>query len=195
MAQKRAIKDDAMTTQLRVWKVLLVLLVSMTSGAIVLMALRNNPPLAGAFCLSSYYRLVSPAVAISSRTQGTVDNWKAIEIYYSGTRVGNVEWLASLSGYRHPAELDCHFVICNGHGGEDGQIQTTEKWETQVPLITRQSRAARPKTIRICIVADGKTVFPTDCQVKRTEILIETLCHQFRIDPKQVRTLGNLIES
>jgi len=184
-----------MTTQLRVWKVLLVLLVSMTSGAIVLMALRDNPPLAGAFCLSSYYRLPPTATVISSRSQQSFDSWQNIEIYYSGTRVGNIAWLASLNGFRNPKDLNCHFVICNGYGGEDGQIQTTERWQDQAAVSSRQNEDDNRKTIRICIVSDGKTTFPTDCQVRRAETLVETLCRNFRINRQHVRTLGNLIEN
>jgi len=193
--QNRTIKDDAMKAQLRVWKVLLVLLVSMTSGAIVLMTLRNNPPLAGAFCLSSYYRLAPTDTAISSRIQQSFDNWQSIEIYYSGTRVGNIEWLASLNGFRNTEDLNCHFVICNGYGGEDGQIQTTEKWQDQVSVKSGKNWDDSRKTIRICIVSDGKTAFPTDCQVKRVETLTETLCRHFRINPLQVHTLGSLMEN
>ena len=184
-----------MITQLRVWKVLLVLLVSMTSGAIVLMALRDNPPLAGAFCLSSYCRLTPMDAAISSRSQQSFDYWHDIEIYYSGTRVGNIDWLASLNGFRNPKDLNCHFVICNGYGGEDGQIQTTERWQDQATVRSGQIQDDNRKTIRICIVSDGKTTFPTDCQVRRAETLIETLCRHFRINPQHVRTLGNLIEN
>ncbi len=42
-----------MSDQSRVAKVLAALLVSMTTGAVVLMALGNNPPSAGAFCLQA----------------------------------------------------------------------------------------------------------------------------------------------
>ena len=184
-----------MTTQLRVWKVLLVLLVSMTSGAIVLMALRDTPPLAGAFCLSSYCRLTPADAAISSRSQQSFDAWQNIEIYYSGTRVGNIAWLASLKGFRNPKDLNCHFVICNGYGGEDGQIQTTERWQNQAAVNSGQNQDNNRKTIRFCIVSDGNTTFPTDCQLRRTETLIEALCRHFRINPQHVRTLGNLIEN
>lgn len=184
-----------MTTQLRVWKVLLVLLVSMTTGAIVLMTLRNNPPLAGAFCLSSYYRLAPTDIAISSRTQQPSGYWQGIEIYHSGTRVGNIEWLAVLNGFKNPKNLNCHFVICNGYGGEDGLIQKTEKWQDQAAVKSDKSSDDIRRAIRICIISDGKTAFPTDCQVKRTETLSETLCRRFRIDPQHVGTLGSLTEN
>jgi len=184
-----------MTTQLRVWKVLLILLVSMTTGAIVLMTLRNNPPLAGAFCLSSYYRLTPTDTAIFSRVRQPLDHWQAIEIYYSGTRVGNIEWLASLNGYKDSKDLNCHFVICNGYGGEDGQIQTTEKWLDQAAVESEENWEDNRKIIHVCIISDGKTALPTDCQVKRAETLLETLYRHFRISPQHVRTLGSLTEN
>ena len=87
-----------MSEQIRVWKVLLVLLLSMTSGAVILMALGNNAPSAGAFCLSSYYNLLPAEAALSSRARQHPDRWERIEVFYSGTRVGDINWLASLSG-------------------------------------------------------------------------------------------------
>ncbi|MCJ7778774.1 MAG: hypothetical protein MUP16_10715 [Sedimentisphaerales bacterium] len=115
-----------MPNQPRVAKVLAALLISMTIGAIVLMALGNNPPSAGPFCLSSYYRLDPIGKAISSRAAQSSYRWNCIEIYYSATKAGNIEQLASLSGLASPEDINCHFVICNGLGAGDGQIQSTE---------------------------------------------------------------------
>jgi len=44
-----------MSVQSRQIKVLTAFLTSLTAGAIILMALGNDPPPAGAFCLSDYY--------------------------------------------------------------------------------------------------------------------------------------------
>jgi hypothetical protein len=118
--------DEAMANQPRVAKVLVALLVSMTLGAVVLMALGNNPPKGGPFCLSSYYSLDPVLDAMVSRAAQTPGRWNSIEIYYSGTQVGNIEQLASLWGLASPDQLNCHFCLCNGSGGLDGQIQTTE---------------------------------------------------------------------
>ena len=52
-----ALKDGAMPNQARVAKVLAALLASMTTGAIVLMALGHNPPSAGPFSLWTYCSL------------------------------------------------------------------------------------------------------------------------------------------
>jgi hypothetical protein len=180
------LRDGNMPNQSRVVKVLVALLVSMTIGAVVLMALGNNPPSAGPFCLSSYYRLDPVDKAISSRACQTPNRWNYIEVYYSGTKFGNIEQLAITNGLDSPEGLNCHFVICNGLGGSDGQIQPTEKWQWQWSIVPSHAWYGSSQTIRICIIADGSNIWPTDCQIKRLESLIEGLCRKFRIRPEAV---------
>jgi len=175
-----------MSNQPRVAKVLAALLVSMTIGAIVLMVLGKNPPSAGPFCLSSYYRLDPVEKAISSRAPQSPDRWNCIEIYYSGTKAGNIEQLASLRGLANPEDINCHFVICNGLGADDGQIQTTEKWQRQWSIIPGRTWYGSPQTIRICIIADGQTAHSTNLQIKRTEALVEALRRKFDIPPEYI---------
>jgi hypothetical protein len=170
-----------MSNQLRVVKVLAALLVSMTTGSVVLMALGNNPPSAGPFCLSSYYRLDPIDKALSSSACQTPNRWSYIEIYYSGSKYGNIEQLALANGLDSVEELNCHFVICNGLGGSDGQIQPTEKWQRQWSIVPGRDWYGSSQTIRICIIADGRTIWPTDCQIKRLEALVEGLCRKFHI--------------
>ena len=166
-----------MPNQARVAKVLATLLASMTVGAIILMALGHNPPSAGPFSLWTYYSLDPVNKAISSRTVQSGENWDSIEIYYSGTKTGNIEQLATLAGLANPDDINCHFCIYNGSGGSDGKIQPTTKWQKQSPATS----AGNNRTIRICIIADGKTKHPTDCQLKRIQVLIEALCKKFHI--------------
>jgi hypothetical protein len=175
-----------MSNQPRITRVLVVLLVSMTAGAVVLMALGNNPPSAGPFCLSTYYRLDPVKEGISSRVTQAPGRWECIEIYYSGTKAGNIGQLASLSGLASAEGINCHFVICNGLGGSDGQIQTTEKWQNQWSAIPDHTWYGSSRTIRICLVADGKGVRPTDSQIKRVEALIEALAMKFSVQPAKV---------
>ena len=173
-----------MSNQPRVAKVLAALLVSMTAGAIILMALGNNPPSAGPFCLSSYYRLDPIEKAISSKASQFPSRWNCIEIFYSGTKAGNIKQLASLNGLASPDDLNCHFVICNDLGGSDGQIQSTEKWQSQWSIIPGRTWYGSGQTIRICIIADGRTARPTDLQRKRLDSLVESLCRKFDIQPR-----------
>jgi len=175
-----------MSVQSREEKIFVALLVSITAGAIVLMALGNNPPSAGAFSLSRYYRLDPIEKVILARSPQSPGRWSCIEIYYSGTKAGNIEQLASLSGLASPKDINCHFVICNGLGGGDGQIQPTEKWQRQRSAMTEQNCYRTSQTIRICIIADGKTTLPTDFQIKRTEALVEGLYREFNIQLESI---------
>ena len=180
-----------MSNQPRVAKVLAALLVSMTTGAMVLMALGNNPPSAGAFCLSRYYRLDPVEKAIRSRAAQSPGRWNCIEIYYSGAKAGNIEQLASLSGLANTEDINCHFVICNGLGGDNGQIQTTEKWQRQWSSIPGRTWYGSGQTIRICLIADGKTAHPTDFQIKSIEALVEALYRKFSIQPQSIYYPGD----
>ena len=172
-------------------KVFVILLASMTVGAIILMALGNNPPSAGAFCLSRYYGLDPVEKSITSRAAQSAGRWNCIEIYYSGTKGGNIEQLASLSGLANPEDIDCHFVICNGLGGDNGQIQTTEKWQRQWSSIPGRTWYGSGQTIRICLIADGKTAHPTDFQIKSIEALVEALYRKFSIQPQSIYYPGD----
>ena len=197
-----------MSTYSREKKVLVILGISITVGAVILNALGHNPPSAGAFCLSRYYRLSSVKRAIQSRANRPLRRWSQIEIDYSGTESGNIEQLALLSKMGSPEHfnpdregneevsngVNYHFIICNGNGGHDGLIQPTEKWQRQSLIIAGQSRndgpvfseTLREQTIYICVIADNETSFPTDFQIKRTEELVEGLCRKFNIQPESI---------
>jgi len=179
-------READMSNQPRVARVLVVLLVSMTTGAVVLMALGNNPPSAGPFCLSTYYRLDPVRETISSRVVQAPARWESIEVYYSGTNAGNIEQLASLSGVASSDDINCHFVVCNGLGGSDGQIQASEKWQEQWSVIPDHTWYGSSRTIRICLVADGKSIRPTNSQIKRTEALVEALLMKFSVPASQI---------
>jgi hypothetical protein len=170
-----------MPNQARVVKVLATLLASMTIGAVVLMALGHNPPSAGPFSLWTYQRLDPVKNAISSRAAQSPDRWNSIELHYSGTKGGNIKRLAALNRLANPDDLNCHFCLCNGNGAGDGEIQSTELWQKQWSATPGHTWYGSNRTIRICIVADGKTVYPTDSQIKRMQVLVEELCKKFHI--------------
>jgi len=180
------LKDETVPNQARVTKVLVTLLTSMTIGAIILMALGHNPPSAGPFSLWTYYRLDPIQKAISSRAPQSSDRWNRIEIRYSGTRTGNIEQLASLNGSAGLEDVNFHFCVCNGLGGSDGQIQPTERWQRQWSATPGRTQRGNSQTILICVIGDGRTTHPTDCQIKRIQVLVEGLCKKFRIRPESI---------
>ena len=163
----------------------------MTLGAIVLMALGNNPPSAGPFCLSSYYRLDPIEKAVSSQAAQSNYHWNCIEIYYSNTKAGNIEQLASLSGLSSPEDINYHFVVCNGLGGGDGQVESTTRWRKQWSVIPSRTWYGTPQTIRICVVADGQKRFATNSQLRRVENLVDKLARKFDIEPDYIYYPGS----
>jgi hypothetical protein len=190
-SKQGTVRDVIMPNQARVAKVLATLLASMTIGAALLMASGHNPPSAGPFSLWTYCRLDPVKDAVRSQAVSSPDRWNRIEIYYSGTNSGNIEQLASYHGLTESGQVNFHFCICNGKGGSDGDIQPTEKWQRQLSAASDQSWFGSTQTIRICVIADGKTISPTDCQIKRIQVLSEELCRTFRIRPQSVYYPGD----
>jgi hypothetical protein len=172
-----------MSSQPRVVKVLSALVVSMTTGALVLIALGNNAPSAGTFSLSN--TLVNLNVVekvISSAAPQVRGRWKYIEVSYSGTKAGNIEQLASLEGLGRSEDVNFHFCLCNGLGGPDGRIEPTEKWRRQWSCISGPTWYGTDQTIRICVVSDGMFTRPTDYQRKSTSVLVDSLMQKFSIE-------------
>lgn len=152
----------------------------MTVGAFVLMALGNNPPSAGPFCLAAYYRLDSIDHVIQSKACQTPRRWNSVEVYYSGTKRGSLQQPAGA------VDMSCHFLVCNGVGGGDGEIQSSDQWQKQWSLRPSRTWQGSDKTIRVCLINDGANTPPTDCQLKRLEALLEALCRKFGITAKSV---------
>ncbi len=228
-----------MSVRSRQTKVFAALLVSITVGAIILKALGNNPPSAGAFCLSRYYRLDPVEKSILSRAAQDPGRWSHIEIYYSGTgaptkpadatlrssslrstrggydqgrrcRPGNAVTCGSnrrIPDTQRESRIQnrdsrCHFVVCNGSIGHDGQILPTEIWQRQCPphqlyhcgqsqtgdrqrtigggqLVRSKTPTRRSEqTIYICVIADDKVTRP-----------VRNLS-----DDSQDSTMGNIIQ-
>lgn len=180
-----------MSTQPRHVKVFASLLISMTACAMILMALGNNPPSAGAFCLSAYYNLDPAERAISSTITRSSNLWDSVEIYYYSARHQNFEDSDVKEGFRFDPDSKYHFIVGRLNRPGDGRIRPTETWKRQYNLVSGPNHAGAPRTIRICILHDHKANSPTDLQIIRTEALVAGLCRKFDIQPLSVHWPGN----
>jgi N-acetylmuramoyl-L-alanine amidase len=124
--------------------------------------------------------------------------WKRVFIHHSQSASGNAATLAEASaatagGTAGPAD---HFVIGNGDGCGDGEIQLGQRWNQQRPAgaIGGWGAAGRagaaPTTakvesdcITICLIGDFDRAFPTPAQMERLGQLVTTL--QGRLDIKK----------
>ncbi len=153
----------------------------MTIGALVLMALDHQGPSAGAYSLSSYLRLDPVEEVVRNTVRAEAADWGRIEVVYSYTSGGNAEELALLTALGDGGPSEFHFVVCNGHGGNDGQVQAGTYWQNQ------QMCSSRSETIRVCVISDAQGDGLTDSQRQRTGALVESLSRTFDINPGRIR--------
>jgi len=102
--------------------------------------------------------------------------WRYIFIHQSRTGSGD-----ALSLAQTPDGAPDHFVIGNGDGCQDGEIQITQRWTQQdtpgdIPGLPR----TQPNFISICLVGDFDLARPTISQQRRLVQLVTAL--QRRLD-------------
>ncbi len=119
----------------------------------------------------AWHRLSRPVRAeIDRQTASEVpDGWTTLAVELTGFIAGNATTLA-----RHEKMSDgdgatepCHFVIGNGDGAGDGEIQPTLHW--------RQARVFSDRAIRIRLVADLSRQPPTRRQWEALDELVDYL--------------------
>ncbi len=123
--------------------------------------------------------------------QGLSRRWDSIVIHHSGGESGNA---ARFDRYhrniKHWDELGYHFVIGNGRGSGDGQVEVGSRW-------TKQKHGAHCKTpdnrynehgIGICLVGDFRSAPPTPAQLESLTGLVRFLMQQCGIRPQNVVT-------
>lgn len=190
-----------MTDQSRQTTVLVALCASMIIGGAILSALNRRPLSASAFCLSSYYRLTPVEESVSQRSTLHAGRWTRIEIFHSNDGAPHSRTMRdsdkpakqpnSSRGRMADEHANCHFVVCSGHGGNDGQIRSTDNWHCQLSARRLRPSHTEPtgddeRTIYICIATNSEGTAPSDFQIRRTEALVEELCRRFDIQPEAV---------
>ena len=172
-----------MQKQTRTARILISLVASMSLGALVLMALDNHRLIAGPFSLASYISLDPVENLTSTFTTPNTHNWQQIQVHYSPAPAANLEQLAAVSELSSPKDLNFHFTVLGGMdcADGDGEIQPTQRWLKQRPALQDKEFFGSSQTIRICVITDGIQAMPTDCQVKRTAAIIESLARKFSI--------------
>ncbi|MCC6421935.1 MAG: N-acetylmuramoyl-L-alanine amidase [Phycisphaerales bacterium] len=108
--------------------------------------------------------------------------WRYIYIHHSRTPAGNALTLGHNTG-----GLSDHFLIGNGSGCIDGEIQLSQRWNLQSPAAPPPgAKGIDPACISICLVGDFDHAVPTATQMRRLNQLVSTLQARFRIPAEQV---------
>ena len=161
----------------------LVGLLTLTSA--LLLALAPAPLMPDA--ASSLFAIDAPPtldVIFNTKVQSPPNRWKYIYVRHSRTASGNALTLGYAAA---PGGLGDHFVIGNGDGAIDGEIQIAQRWNQQQPA-TPPAGAQKidPSCISICLVGDFDRTVPTPTQLRRLSQLVQTLQGKYGIKSDSV---------
>jgi len=160
----------------------LVGVLSLTSALLLALAPAPLRPDASASLFAAGNR-ASLDVVFQTRVAPSNDRWTSIYIHHSRTSSGSAVSLA-----RGTEGLDSHFLIGNGDGAADGEIQVTQRWNQQLPpTAPRGARAIDPGAISICLVGDLEQTVPTSAQMRQLTDLARTLQSRFNIPAPRVQ--------
>jgi N-acetyl-anhydromuramyl-L-alanine amidase AmpD len=113
--------------------------------------------------------------------------WKYILMHHSATEVGSVEAIDAVHRQRRDAGgnpwqgIGYHFVIGNGHGMEDGEIEATFRWEEQLAGAHAGNTEYNSHGIGICLIGNFEESPPTDAQLEAMYTLIEWLRTEYAL--------------
>ncbi len=114
--------------------------------------------------------------------------WQAIVIHHSATDVGNAE---RFDRYHRQARgwsqgLAYHFVIGNGRGSGDGEIEVAQRWLDQLAGAHAGDRDLNEVAIGICLVGNFEEREPTPAQMASLVRLVIALQRAFAIPRDKV---------
>jgi len=124
------------------------------------------------------YRYLTPAVRRAiDRAPVRRGRWKYIVVHNSGSRVGNAHIFDVYHRrVRHMVNgLAYHFVIGNGHGSGNGQIEIGHRWVAQLNGGHVASDYLNDIALGICLVGDYNRSVPTKAQLTALNELITYL--------------------
>jgi hypothetical protein len=99
------------------------------------------------------------------------NRWQYIYIHHSASPSGNADTLKGSDSM-----LADHFVVGNGDGCGDGEVQIGVRWKQQLPPgRTSGAQSILPSCISICIVGDFNESRPTPTQQRQLVQLVTAL--------------------
>jgi hypothetical protein len=121
-------------------------------------------------------------VIFQTDTPMRTGRWKYIYVHHSTTTAGNALSLAQGS-----AGVADHFVIGNGDGSVDGEVQIGPRWNSQsVAGIPNGATSIDQDCISICLIGNFDHGVPTPTQLHRLEQLVSALQGRLRIPATSV---------
>lgn len=197
-------RSTSFSFQPRTLVVLVCLLAAMTLVSALLLALEpaplapgGGPVLTALGANSQNPKALEPLFA--TQPAPSPERWRAIVVHDSGQEYGNAHAL----GQKHQAQghegLVHHFVIGNGDGADDGEVQVGYRWVRQADSASFEGFSSAPwfnrHAISICLIGDGDHAPPTDSQMEQLVALVAALQKRLEIPADNVLLYGNVVTS
>jgi hypothetical protein len=113
--------------------------------------------------------------------------WQFLYIHHSKTTSGSA---LQLSG--GPEGVGDHFIIGNGDGLIDGELQISQRWNHQQAAGSPAGTLkVQPNCVSICLVGDFDRHPPTPMQLGRLGQLVQAMQLRFRIPANRVQWLND----
>lgn len=122
------------------------------------------------------------------KKSATYKGWKYIVIHHSATQAGSVNAFHNYHTRQGYGGIAYHFVIGNGNGMKDGEVQETFRWKQQISGTHVSVNAWDHNVfgIGICLVGNFDKVSPTKAQLQTLEKLISGLKKKYAIQQSNI---------
>ena len=168
----------------------LVTVLTLTSALLLALAPAPLAPEAS----SSLFAIEAPQTmdaVFQTETPIRTARWKYIYIHHSRTASGNAMTLG-----RGADGVGDHFVIGNGDGSVDGEIQVTQRWNRQHSAAPPPGATAIDRDcISICLVGDYDRAVPSQTQLRRLAQLVGALQGRLHIGGRSVQVEDKAVGS
>lgn len=118
--------------------------------------------------------------------------WRYVVLHHSGAPVGSVSSIDEEHRSRSDSEgrrwlgIGYHFVIGNGRGMDDGEVQPTFRWRQQLAGAHAGVREYNEDGIGICLIGDFSQQPPSRRQLAACERLVADLCSDYELPASRV---------
>lgn len=121
------------------------------------------------------------------KEEGTAHRWQYIVIHHSATESGNAEEFDRYHRLKRGwDELAYHFVIGNGRGAGDGEIQIGSRWRKAKHGAHAGNKKMNDISIGICLVGNFEKSYPTKKQMESLIKLLRRLMEEYDIPASHI---------
>lgn len=134
------------------------------------------------------FRPAPPVVHNPWKPDAPIRDWRHIVIHHTASSTGSVESVHEAHLKRGWDGIGYHFLIGNGNGMGDGEIQSTFRWREQIHGAHAKSpgNEYNEHGIGICLVGNFEETDPSSAQLASVKRLVGVLKHEYGLTAGQV---------